>query len=97
MQLYVDLKTTGAISKCEIIAETQEKREYITFLFVGNEVQVEKFCNTPIKPEEVTDFYNKYLNVDASKEIGPYYIAQLVFSRYFDMTSDSFVKAEEVK
>lgn len=97
MQLYVDLKTTGAITKCEIIADTQEKRDYIAFLFVGNEVQVEKFCNTPVKPEDVTDFYDKYINVDASKELGPYYIAQLAFSRYFDMTSETFTKSEEVR
>lgn len=97
MQLYVDLKTTGAITKCEIIADTQEKRDYIAFLFVGNEVQVENICNAPAKPEYITDFYNKYLNVDASKELGPYYIAQLAFSRYFDMTSETFTKSEEVR
>lgn len=97
MQLYVDLKTTGAITKCEIIADTQEKRDYIAFLFVGNEVQVENICNAPAKPEYIKDFYDKYINVDASKELGPYYIAQLAFSRYFDMTSETFTKSEEVR
>ena len=94
MGLNINLTMTDNVIRCEIIVIKKDKKKYIDFLFLGEEVQVLKFGGAQMTDEEVRNFYFDYICVDAKEGLGNYNIANQIFSKYFELTDNSVKESE---